>query len=67
MEHLADLDAAGEERVARVVDEIELGWPGVADFVPNWIEQHEPGGVNWTPRKPLSIEKSASSLHPRRP
>ena len=30
--------------------------PGAADvmFVPNWTEHPEPGGVNWTTRKPLS-------------
>ena len=41
--------------------------PGAADviFVPNWIEHPEPGGVNWTTRKPLSKAKSASSRHPR--
>ena len=33
-------------------------------LVPNWIEQPEPGGVNWTTRKPLSKGKSASSRHP---
>ena len=43
--------------------------PGAADvmFVPNWIEHPEPGGVNWTTRKPLSKGKSASSLHPSLP
>ena len=42
--------------------------PGAADVicVPNWIEQADPGGVNWTIRKPLSNEKSASSLQPSR-
>jgi hypothetical protein len=34
-------------------------------FVPNWIEHAEPGGVNWTTRKPLSNGKSASSRQPR--
>jgi hypothetical protein len=42
--------------------------PGAAEvmFVPNWTEHPEPGGVNWTTRKPLSKPKSASSRHPRR-
>src|SRR5258705_5232174 len=42
---------------------------GVADvmFVPNWTEHPEPGGVNWTTRKPLSKWKSASSRHPSLP
>ena len=41
--------------------------PGGAEVfvVPNWIEHCEPGGVNCTPRKPLSNAKLASSLHPR--
>jgi hypothetical protein len=34
-------------------------------FVPNWTDVLEPGGVNWTTRKPLSKAKSASSLQPR--
>jgi hypothetical protein len=40
--------------------------PGAAEvmLVPNWIGHAEPGGVNWTTRKPLSKGKSASSLHP---
>jgi hypothetical protein len=61
VEQLADLCAAGEERVARSLDvgddQVEaLGRarPGRCLFVPNWVEQLEPGGVNWMPRKPLS-------------
>jgi len=51
-------------------DQVEtLAEPGSAQviFVPNWIEHPEPGGVNWTTRKPLSNGKSASSLHPSLP
>ena len=32
-------------------------------FEPNWTDAGEPGGVNWTTRKPLSNAKSASSRH----
>jgi hypothetical protein len=32
----------------------------------NWTELPEPGGVNWTRRKLLPAERSASSRHPRR-
>ena len=40
--------------------------PGAADvrFVPNWTEQADPGGVNWTKRKASPMVRSASSLHP---
>ena len=43
--------------------------PAAADvmFVPNWTEHHEPGGVNWTTRKPLLKGNSAPSLHPSFP
>ena len=42
--------------------------PGAADviFDPNWIEQADPGGVNWTIRKPSPSAKSASSRQPSR-
>ena len=43
-----------------------LAEPGAAEVIllPNWTEEPEPGGVNWTTRKPLSKGKSAASLHP---
>ena len=72
VEHLTDIDTAGNELVSCGLDvghdQVEaLGEPGAANviFVPNWTEHPEPCGVNWTTRKPLSKGKSASSLHPR--
>jgi hypothetical protein len=47
---------------------IKYSWaePGAAEVIllPNWAEEPEPGGVNWTIRMPLSKGKSAASLHP---
>ncbi len=41
----------------------EPGGPEIMS-VPNCNEASEPGGVNWTIRKPFSKAKSASSRHP---
>lgn len=40
--------------------------PGTAEVIllPNWTQEPEPGGVNWTIRMPLSKGKSAASLQP---
>jgi hypothetical protein len=47
---------------------IKYSWaePGAAEVIllPNWTEEPEPGGVNWTTRMPLSKGKSAARLHP---
>ena len=75
VEHLADLDTEGDELVARSLRCRRRSGRGPGPsrarpsvmFVPNWTEHPEPGGVNWTTRKPLSKGKSASSLHPRFP
>jgi len=75
VEYLADLDTAGDELIARSLDvgdgQVQASGPepGVADvrFVPNWIEQPEPGGVNWIKRKSSPGATSASSLQPRLP
>jgi hypothetical protein len=74
VEHIADRDTAGDEIVARrpMLETTRYRpWaePGPADVmcVPNWTEHPEPGGVNWTTRKPLSKRKSASSRQPSFP
>ena len=72
MEGFADVDApTARSLIAASMSETIRYRPwaepagAVVIFVPNWTEQPEPGGVNWTTRKPLSKAKSASSLHPR--
>ena len=72
MEDLRDRDtaAANASRAAWTSDTTRytlVADPGAADvtFAPNWIEQAEPGGVNWTMRKPWSSAKSASSRQSR--
>ena len=74
VEHLADLDAARGELVARGLDvgddqvqALGRARRGRRESVPNWIEHPEPGGVNWTTRKSSPTAKSASSRQPRPP
>jgi hypothetical protein len=49
-----------------VSQELRAGSGRMKDLADLDVEQAEPGGVNWTIRKPLSNEKSASSLQSSR-
>jgi hypothetical protein len=69
---LADVDAtAGEFVMGRFDvgdDQPSLAEPGAAVVSPwpNVTEAAEPGGVNWTMRRPSGGATSSSSLQPRR-
>src|SRR5215813_3912703 len=71
MEHLADLDTAGDELFVgdfdvrdNQVEALGRTGDGRRDLRAELDRHPEPGGVNWITWKPLSKRKSASSRHP---